>query len=108
MMEVRNFACYEQQSTAVTTSASAAVQFSTADGQHGKMAMVVNYGASGAQLAFGGSSVAAVATASAAGVKQYYIPAGAVMIVEKGEAQYFSAICDAGSTNLIVHAGEGS
>lgn len=108
MIQVRKFSCFEQQPQAVTSTASAALQFTTVGGKSAKMALIVNYGAKGCQVAFGGSGVVAVATASAAGTTQYYIPANTVVMVEKAEAQYFSAICDGSdSTSIIVHAGEG-
>lgn len=108
MIENRNFACYEQQPLSVTSSNSQG-SFSTVDGQNAKGCLIVNYGSAGVQLKFGPNAQTAVATASAGGTKQYYIPAGAVMTVEKGSgALFYAAITDSGSTSLILMAGEGS
>lgn len=70
--------------------------------------MVVNNGQVGVQLAFGGPSVVAVNTASASGTTQTYIPAGAVMILGRNTANYFSSITDSGVGSLILHPGTGS
>ena len=115
---VQNFACVEQRSNlAIGTTASAAAQFTYANvplssvncnvSTNGTDCMVINTGAVGAQLAFGGSTVVAVNTAAAGGTKQYFIPAGAVMIVSKGANLWWSAITDTGTTGLILHAGQG-
>lgn len=108
MIESRNFACFEQQPLAVTGSNSQG-SFTTVEGQNAKGCLVANYGSAGVQLKFGPTAQTAVVTASAAGTKQYYIPAGAVMTIEKGSgALFFAAITDTGTTNLILMAGEGS
>lgn len=107
--QIKNFQCYEQQPlTSVTTSASAAKQFTTTAGQGACDARIVNYGTVACQIKFGDATVVAVNTAAAAGTAQHYLLPGEDIIVSKDQAQYFSAITDTGSTSIIVHAGQGN
>ena len=80
---VQQFNVYEQQQLAVTTGSGAGA-FTTSQGKNGTDCLVINYGAVGCQLIFGASGLTAANTAGAAGLRQYYIPAGAIIIIKRG------------------------
>ena len=104
---IQNFTTGIQVSnTSITTTASAAALMTT--NINLPDVLVINNGSVGVQLAFGGSGVVAVATASAAGTTQNYIPAGAVMIISRNGNNYYSAITDSGTGSLIIQVGAGS
>lgn len=110
MINVTNFLTFEQQPLLNVGTGGSGGSFSSG-GVTGNatQCMIVNYGTAGAQVVFSPNAApTAVATASAAGTRQTYIPAGSVMVVGIGNAKYFNAITDTGSTNLVFHAGEGS
>lgn len=105
-----NFRTFEQQPLVTVNTGSLGGSFSAGCvKQAPTQCMIVNYGTQGAQVVFSPNAApTAVNTAAAAGTRQVYVPAGAVMTVDLGNAKYFAAITDAGSTSLIFHAGEGS
>ena len=103
-----NFQCLELQTLSVTTS-SGRVYFETASGQQAEDLMIVNSGASGCLVAIGNDiNLTAYASASANRTRQVYIPAGAVILVNKSHASYIAAITDSGTTKLYLHAGTGN
>lgn len=107
MTNVINFNVFEQQPLAVTgTSAGGA--FTIPAAQRAPDCMLANYGSAGAQVIFGSGNQTAVPTANAAGTNQIYIPAGAILVINKNNFTNFAAITDAGTTTLIFHAGSGN
>lgn len=108
MATIQNFECIEQQPLSVT-STSGNVHFTNAKSEGAPDCMVANYGTKGCQVVFGSSSsTTAVATSSAAGTNQVYIPAGAIMVVRKSGSTYAAAICDGSdSTTIAFHTGTG-
>ena len=104
---IQNFTTGNQvNNTSITTTASAAALMTS--NPNFQDVLVVNNGSVGVQLAFGGSGVVAVNTASAAGTNQTYIPAGAVMVISRNSNNYYSAITDTGTGSLIIQVGAGS
>lgn len=107
MIFSHNFTVFDQQVKTVTTGGVSG-QFS-ANGQKATQVMLVNTGSAGCQVIFSATSPpTAVNSASASGTRQIYVPAGAVITTEVGNCNYFNAITDSGSTQLILHAGEGT
>lgn len=103
---IQNFTTVNQvNNTSIGTLATSAALMTTNPNIQDVMA--VNNGTVGVQLAFGGSGVVAVNTASAAGTNQTYIPAGAVMIISRNSNNYYSAITDTGTGSLILQIGAG-
>lgn len=107
MSTVYNFNSYEQQSITASASSSAGA-FTTPTGIQALDCMIVNYGTAGAQIIFGNGAQTAQNTSGAAGSAQYYVPAGAVMVVNKSSFANYAVITDGPGTNLILHAGSGS
>lgn len=126
-MFIQNFTCANQTANAAVgtsasggalllTTAQTASQQSIQGGQNQfPDVFVVNYGTSGAQVAFGTSSgvtaintAAVVAANPATGSTQVYIPPGMGMVVSRNGNTYWSAITDSGSASLILMTGSGS
>ena len=91
----------------VTTS-SATTQFPTLpDGNEANDVMIVNTGTGLAFVAFGGSTVTAMAPVSGTPANGIAIPAGAVMVLDKNTSTYIAAI-GAATTTLYIYQGMGS
>ena len=104
-MYVSNFNSVELQTLAVTDTASG-VKFS-AQAAKSRDLMVVNDGPNGVFLATGTGAAVAVATAPFG--REYYVPAGAVMVIQKGIDDTIAAVCGSGKTaTLYLHAGVGT
>ena len=107
---LRNFATAELQILSVTGT-SAGGSFATGPGINATDCMVYNGGSNGAYLVF---STAASPTAlnnggGASGTPTTYCAAGAYIVLQKGPAANFAAICDGSSTTtLYLHAGRGA
>lgn len=103
----KNFSCVEQRSLAVTATSGTSA-FTTTEAIAAEDVMVENEGPNGCQLIFG--TTTAQAAAGAQGTRQFRIPAGAVLTINKGSGiATFAAICEATQTAaLTLHAGNGN
>ena len=105
------FYCAEQQPLSASGT-TGSVTFTSTDQAKWPHVRIVNYGSAGVQVNIQGAT--AVATASAAGTKQYYVGAGEDVIFTRTAAgdgnisASMSAITDSSTTTLAFHIGIGS
>ena len=102
----QNFAVQEYQPLSVSAT-SAAVQFTSSNAAAAPDLYVVNDNNFAVDLAFGSTAPTAVVSASAAGLKQVYIPGNTSITIKKGAATYVAGIAESSSGIIKLHIGYG-